>query len=112
MEAALMLRVVDGCSYADWWQVFCPATQDLQAWLTPVVVSDRTDAKLSHLDGLNLSRAWCWKMLEPELPAHLREPVARAINAHLAASLPHATSGDYVGTHWLASFAMLALDGR
>lgn len=112
MEAALMLRVVDGCSYADWWQVFCPATQDLQAWLLPVEVSDRTDAKLSHLDGLNLSRAWCWKMLEPELPAHLREPVARAIDAHLAASLPQATSGNYVGTHWLASFAMLALDGR
>lgn len=112
MEAALMMRVVDGCSYADWWQVFCPAPQDLHVWLTPVVVADRCDPKLAHLDGLNLSRAWCWKMIEPQLPPSLRAPVAAAIDVHLAASLPHATSGNYAGTHWLASFALLALTHR
>lgn len=109
MEAALMRRVVDGCSYADWWHVFCPSPQDLLAWLTPVSVTDRTDPKLAHLDGLNLSRAWCWKMIAPELPKALREQAHRAIDAHLKASLPFATAGDYVGTHWLASFALLAL---
>jgi hypothetical protein len=30
---------------------------------------------------------------------------------HLAASLPHVT-GDYMGEHWLATFALLALEGR
>lgn len=109
LEAALMLRCVDGCSFADWWEVFCPAAQGLQTWLAPVPVSDRTDPKLAHLDGLNLSRAWCWKMIERELPASLREPVRHAIAAHLDAALPHTVAGDYAGTHWLASFAVLAL---
>lgn len=109
LEAALMLRIVDGCSYVDWWEGFCPALQDLQVWLTPVMVSDRSDPRLAHLDGLNLSRAWCWKMLRPQLPSSLQAPVDTAIDTHLAASLPQVCSGDYVGTHWLASFALLAL---
>lgn len=112
MEATLMLRVVDACSFADWWQVFCPARQDLQIWLSPVSVSDRSDAKLAHLDGLNLSRAWCWKMLAKELPAPLREPVSAAIDTHIEASFPFAFHGSYASTHWLASFALLALTGN
>lgn len=109
MEAALMRRVVDSCSYADWWELFCPAPDELGHWLLPVPVSDRTDPKLSHLDGLNLSRAWCWKKIEKELPAPLRSIAAEAIEAHLAAALPHVVRGSYAGTHWLASFAALAL---
>lgn len=109
MEAVVMRRVVDGCSFADWWEVFCPAQADLETWLTPVQVTDRTDLRLAHLDGLNLSRAWCWKMIEPELPPSLRTTVSTAVDAHLAVALPHACSGDYAGTHWLASFALLAL---
>ncbi|RJF99619.1 DUF2891 domain-containing protein [Noviherbaspirillum saxi] len=109
LEAALMRRVGDSCSYADWWEVFCPSQQDLLVWLTPVAVSDRSDPRLAHLDGLNLSRAWCWKMLAGELPQHLRQPAAEAVTAHLQASLPQAIGGHYVGTHWLASFALLAL---
>ncbi|GAB3548264.1 DUF2891 domain-containing protein [Noviherbaspirillum agri] len=112
MEAVLMMRIVDGCSYADWWQVFCPTVHDLQTWLTPVIVSDRSDPKLAHLDGLNLSRAWCWRMLVQQLPQELVPAVATAIDAHLAASLLHAVHGDYAGTHWLASFALLALTER
>jgi hypothetical protein len=110
VEAALMLRVVDGCSFADWWALFLPPDDALAAWLAPVAVSDPSDAKIVHLHGVNLSRAWCWSLLRPELSAELREPVERAIASHLAVSLPAATRGDYVGTHWLASFALLALD--
>ena len=109
MEAVLMLRVIDACSFADWWQVFSPAPHGLQVWLSPVSVTDRSDAKLAHLDGLNLSRAWCWKALAKEMPAILHEPVNDAIVAHIDASLPHALIGDYAGTHWLTSFALLAL---
>ncbi|HZW13863.1 MAG TPA: DUF2891 domain-containing protein [Noviherbaspirillum sp.] len=112
MEAVLMMRTVDSCSYADWWQVFCPAAYDLQAWLTPVIVSDRSDPKLAHLDGLNLSRAWCWRLLEQQLPPDIQPIAGHAIDAHLDASLPHAVHGDYAGTHWLASFALLALTER
>lgn len=109
MEATLMLRVLDGCDYADWWQQFCPAPPELGTWFAPVAVSDRSDPKLAHLDGLNLSRAWCWKMIREELPPPLRALVDNAIDAHLSASLPFALHGDYAGTHWLASFALLVL---
>lgn len=109
MEAVLMLRSVDGCGYADWWAVFCPAPHELQHWLTPVTVSDRGDPKLAHLDGLNLSRAWCWRALKRELPGEFQGLANRAIEQHLAVSLPQAGAGHYVGTHWLASFAALAL---
>lgn len=109
MEAALMRRVVDSCSYADWWEVFCPPSHDLIVWLTPVSVRDRSDPKLAHLDGVNLTRAWCWKMIAPQLPETLQTPVQDAISTHLAASLPQVTDGDYAATHWLASFALLAL---
>jgi hypothetical protein len=109
MEAAVMRRVLDGRDYIDWWQAFSPPSEELQVWLLPVPVSDRGDPKLAHLDGLNLSRAWCWKMLAQELPAPLPARVDMAIDAHIAASLPHASAGDYVGTHWLASYATLAL---
>lgn len=109
VEAALMLRLVDGCSFADWWELFRPTQDGLAVWLQPVQVDDRTDARLSHLDGLNLSRVWCWRLLGPELASPLAAAVDRAIEAHLAASLPHVANGPYVGTHWLASFALLAL---
>jgi hypothetical protein len=108
-EAVLMLRAVDGCDFADWWEVFTPDSESLARWLAPVSVSDPADAKIVHLHGLNLSRVWCWRRLLPSLPASLHGPVRAAIEAHLAASLAAATDGHYVGTHWLASFALLAL---
>jgi Protein of unknown function (DUF2891) len=75
------------------------------------VVSDRSDGKIAHLDGLNLSRAWCWRSLAQALsPEDPRRPVMlRAAEVHLAAGLPH-VAGDYMDEHWLASFAVLALD--
>lgn len=108
MEAALMAHALHS-DFAHWWDRFCPDEAGLQGWLTPVQVSDRTDPKLAHLDGLNLSRAWCWKTILPQLPSNQRDPVATGIEHHLAAALPHADAGDYAGTHWLASFALLAL---
>jgi hypothetical protein len=73
-----------------------PATLELPT------VPDRADPKQSHLDGLALSRAWCLKKL-----GH-----AQAAERHLVAALPHVVGGDYVGEHWLASFAALALGER
>lgn len=108
-EAVLMRSVMDGCGFPEWWELFAPPAADLATWLTPVSVADRSDPKMSHLDGLNLSRAWCWRMLEPVLPEAVRPMAIQAWSEHLAASLPQAVTGDYVATHWLASFAMLAL---
>jgi len=75
----------------------------------PATVSDRSDGKIAHLDGLNLSRAWCWRQLAPALGPELAELARRTADEHLAASLPH-VAGDYMGEHWLATFAMLALE--
>ena len=77
---------------------------------TPASVSDRTDGKIAHLDGLNLSRAWCWRGIATALPAvhPSRDFALKMAQDHLDAALPHVT-GDYMGEHWLASFALLAL---
>ena len=95
-----------------WFDAFLPdlAAGAPRSLFTPAFVSDRSDGKIAHLDGVNLSRAWCWRgladALEPELAALARETA----DAHLDASLPH-VAGDYMGEHWLATFALLALEG-
>jgi len=109
IEAVLMRHVMDDCAFGDWWEMFSPGQADLATWLTPVTVADRTDPKMSHLDGLNLSRAWCWRLLGPALPSALQPLAVRAWSDHLEVSLPQAIDGHYVATHWLATFALLAL---
>ena len=74
----------------------------------PAVVSDRSDGKIAHLDGVNLSRAWCWRSIAPLLPPPERAEAEKSASEHLAAALPH-IAGDYMGEHWLATFALLAL---
>ena len=112
-EAALMADVLGAGAFATWFAEFLPeAAQGAPATLfTPATVSDRTDGKIAHLDGLNLSRAWCWRRILSALPpSHAVRAVAeRAVAAHLASALEH-VAGDYMGEHWLASFAVLALD--
>ena len=110
-EALLMSRVL-GAQFADWFERFLPSCADGQpaTLFVPATVSDRSDGKIAHLDGLNLSRAWCWRHITAALPeGHADAPIARATaTQHLAAALPH-VAGDYMGEHWLASFALLAL---
>ena len=111
-EAMLMSRVLPAPAFRTWFDAFLPdLVRGRPATLfSPVTVSDRSDGKIAHLDGLNLSRAWCWRLLAAVLgddhPAasSMRDTAER----HLAASLPH-LADDYMGTHWLASFALLAL---
>jgi hypothetical protein len=110
-EALLMARVLPPGEWPSWWERFEPDPAALHSWLAPVPVADPTDGKIVHLHGLNLSRAWCWRELLPSLPQPLRDTATRAAEAHLHASLAAATEGDYVGTHWLASFALLATGG-
>ena len=75
--------------------------------LEPATVTDRTDPQLVHLDGLNLSRARCMRSIAASLPEEdpARKVLLASAAAHAAAALPHVTSGDYAGEHWLASFA-------
>ncbi len=79
--------------------------------MIPAVVADRSDPRIVHLDGLNLSRAWCLRGIASGLPpkdARRAELAALALR-HLGASLPHVASGAYEGEHWLATFALFAL---
>lgn len=112
IEALAMQRTLDGPAFAAWFDAYLPATvtQRPATLFEPAIVTDRSDGKLAHLDGLNLSRAWCWAELAARLPADdARRPVMLdAADAHRAAGMAHLET-DYMGSHWLASFACLAL---
>jgi hypothetical protein len=111
-EALLMANVLSPAEFRHWFDRFLPriAAGEPATLFTPVHVADRSDGMIVHLDGLNLSRAWCWrtiaKYLGPDHPTSA--PAMDAADRHLAASLPH-IEGDYMGEHWLATFALLAL---
>jgi hypothetical protein len=112
-EALCMARSLAPAAFAGWLQRFLPrlAAREPATLFRPAAVSDRTDGKIVHLDGLNLSRAWCWRSLSDVLAAGdpRREIALDAAAAHLEASLPH-VADHYAGSHWLATFALLALD--
>jgi hypothetical protein len=113
MEADLMRRVLPRAEFRAWFKAFLPgaARGEPAALFTPAVVTDRSDPQLVHLDGLNLSRAWCMRSVAAALaeddPA--RAALAAAAARHAAAALPHVASGDFAGEHWLASFAVYLL---
>jgi hypothetical protein len=110
VEAECMRRILRADEFRDWFKHFLPdlARREPATLFAPATVVDRTDGKIAHLDGLNLSRAWCWRSVAAKLDGPRRDIAAEAAELHLAASLPH-IAGDYAGEHWLASFALLAL---
>lgn len=112
MEAECMRRARGMNEFRAWMDEFLPgiAKREPATLFEPAIVSDRSDGKIAHLDGLNLSRAWCWRSLALAWPDEdpRRAIALDAANVHLAASMPH-VAGDYMGEHWLATFALLAL---
>lgn len=111
-EAALMSSVLDRATFTRWFDDFLPHLKkgEPATLFQPAHVSDRSDGKIAHLDGLNLSRAWCWRIVAAALgDQHPVQAIAHSVAVqHIAASLPH-IADDYMGTHWLATFALLAL---
>jgi hypothetical protein len=109
MEGACMRSVLGPDAFPVWFDSFLPqAERGEPAYLfEPATVSDRSDGKIAHLDGLNLSRAWCWKLIVSGVPGSAL--LSETIDRHIRSALPH-VAGDYMGEHWLASFALLALD--
>jgi hypothetical protein len=114
IEVELMRRILDRTTFAEWLAGLLPRFVDgtPASLFEPADVSDRADPQLVHLDGLNLSRAWCFRGIAAALPAgDPRIEVARdAAWRHLAAGWRGLASEDFAGAHWLASFALLALD--
>lgn len=107
-ELDIMRKVLDKPEYEKWLQQFLPQLADKNFRLAPARVSDRTDGKLVHLDGLNFSRAWCLYGVIRDLPQHYAhlQPIA---DEHIRFSLPAIVDDNYEGTHWLGSFAVYAL---
>jgi hypothetical protein len=109
IEALCMART-EPALFPMWFAEFLPrvSKREPATLFVPAVVSDRSDGKIAHLDGLNLSRAWCWRSIAPLLAEPERALAEATAETHLAAALPH-IAGDYMGEHWLASFALLVL---
>lgn len=109
MEADLMRRVLDPAEFTAWFDGFMPTLP--REILIPATVADRTDPKIVHLDGLNLSRAWCMAGVASSLPTDspARNILVESADRHATDALAHITSGSYEGEHWLASFAVYTL---
>lgn len=109
-EADVLRRVLAPAEYASWLSAFLPQipANGSSDWLKPVISPDRSDPKLAHLDGLNLSRAWMLEGIASGLPKNDKRLAAieAAANAHRVAGLEAVTGEHYEGGHWLGSFAV------
>ncbi len=107
--ALLQSRIMATGGFADWFAALLPEGGWLETSCSPVAVSDASDGKMAHLDGLNFSRGWALRAIATKLPDPARaDAMEHLAGQHMAASM-HAIDGDYMGSHWLASFALLAL---
>ncbi len=114
-EADLLRRVLDEAAFGAWLSGFLPGIPgDGSSWLAPAIVTDRSDPKLAHIDGLNLSRAWMLQGIAAGLPAD--DPRLRSLRSaakeHTAAGLAGVTGEHYEGGHWLGTFATYLLTRR
>lgn len=107
-EVDLMRRILDKSQFDIWITNFMPQLKNKDFTIPVGEVSDRTDGKLVHLDGLNFSRAWVLYGLAKQYEdyAHLFS----VANTHVNYSLPNLVGDSYEGGHWLGSFAIYALD--
>jgi hypothetical protein len=115
-EADAVRRVLSPVEYAAWLGSFFPTLprDGASGWIAPGVVTDKTDGKLVHLDGLNLSRAWMLQGISRGLPAG--DPRIAALDAaareHGQSGLAAITDQHYEGGHWLGSFAVYLVTER
>lgn len=115
-EADALRRVLPPAEFAAWLSGFLPAlpVDGSADWLEPGIVTDPSDPKLAHLDGLNLSRAWMLEGIAAGLPASdpRRTALLAAAKRHRDEALPRVTGEHYEGGHWLGSFATYLVTGR
>ncbi len=115
-EADLVRRVLPPPKFAAWLGAFLPGIplDGSGEWLRPGIVTDPTDGKLAHLDGLNLSRAWMLEGIAAGLPDE--DPRVASLRAaasiHRASGLRAVTGEHYEGGHWLGTFATYLVTGR
>ncbi len=109
-EADLMRRVLPPREYAGWLATFLPhLAAEGDSLLDVPEVLDRTDGKAVHLFGLALSRAWQLRLSAPFLDESARRRVAEATRRQVEQVEREIVEGDFMSTHWLVSFALLAV---
>ncbi|MFI5696321.1 DUF2891 family protein [Kribbella sp. NPDC051586] len=108
-EAELMRRVLPDAEFADWLIAFLPGLgKDAHRHLLEVPITDTTgDGQLAHLSGLALSRAWQLRTIAPALP-EIADVLKAGADRQVESVLPTVIGGDFMSTHWLVSFALLA----
>lgn len=110
-ESLLMSIVLPMIEFRHWFDDFLP---DLKAGqyegFGASKVANETDARLVHNHGLNLSRVWCLRGIMQSLDTHdpRWQRFGELAGANERAAQAAITGGDYVSTHWLVSFALLA----
>jgi Protein of unknown function (DUF2891) len=108
-----MRRVLPRDQFTQWFHAYLPglAKGEPKKLLDIAIVSDRSDPQLGHLDGLNLSRAWCMRHVAAALPESdpTRAVLEEAGHAHAVDAVQHVATGHYEGEHWLGSFAVYLL---
>ncbi|KJD36294.1 hypothetical protein PW52_06805 [Tamlana sedimentorum] len=107
-EAALIKRLLPENEFKIWLNAFLPELKNKNYNLEVGLVSDRTDGHLVHLDGVNFSRAWNFYKISQGLPEY--QHLQNVANYHIKHSLPSIFGDDYMGSHWLGSFAIYALN--
>ncbi|MFK7780756.1 DUF2891 domain-containing protein [Psychroserpens sp.] len=107
-EAALMKRILPSIEFEKWLNDFLPKLKETDFTIETGKVSDRTDGKLVHLDGVNFSRAWSLNAIAKDLPEY--QHLKNIANQHINYSLPSIIGDSYEGGHWLGSFAIYALN--
>lgn len=106
-EATLMQKVLSEGDFKIWLSKFLPGfKENPEKFLTIAEVSDRSDGKMAHLDGLNFSRAWCLYELGYGLQ---NQKMIDLANRHFEYSYSLMDNDEYMGSHWLASFALYAI---
>lgn len=106
-EASLMLKVLPNDEFEVWFEEFLPGfSEQPDDFLQPAEVTDPSDGKLAHLDGLNFNRAWC--LFEIGQALHNDKIIQLGVE-HFEYSYAKLDAGEYAGSHWLATFATYAL---
>lgn len=115
-QADLVRRILSPPAFAAWLGAFLPGIplDGRGDWLALGVVTDPSDGKLAHLDGLNLSRAWMLEGMAAGLPAldPRRHALRAAASRHRESGVSAVSEEHYEGGHWLGSFAVYLVTGR
>ncbi|MCP1997502.1 DUF2891 domain-containing protein [Flavobacterium sp. HSC-61S13] len=109
-EARLLTKILPQVEYRIWLKKFLPQLFKSDFALMPAEVSDRTDGKLVHLDGLNFSRASCFYDISKVLPE--LSYLEKVGESHYQYSIGNISNDDYMGSHWLGTFAIYAILNR